>query len=839
MQVALGTQLITHDLRLDSILTGDADASVTRLPEPANIKAFAGDRRALGLALRPLETFPVVAMEMPFHAAVFDASTCQQWDAMEAACKDGYRLEGEGDTDLTRIHLKLGQEQLGSEWLPWEALVGVPQKEVVAVLALQASFLMISDGYGWIAAVLLMEGGDLLASTAFVNEGSGQLRFRSMVFSSSLRVKSWEELQRLRPDFAAAMAAPASARWGQREAEEAEEAAVKSLGPLRIASPDIGVSGHWTCGIVLRDWRQKLGEEDPFNPRYTGLEGWPAKIFTRHLGKMPPDFLAALRAANDEAERWNQVVNEVDQMCGDPEMPFKGRGGRGKGKNRAVSCKQPFSTAVQELRTRLSGSPKFDRAVAALEDLASPDSQSYNLGTLAVAAMEFFEVDLLFGPGQREVMYDTWAAAQASQAAKTAAICGGVFLQMSPFMWPRFNAYMNPAGRCFSFDQAANGYVRGECCASAALKPYAEKVDNQLLVVDAPVLGTLVGWRMTNNGRSAGLAAPSGPAEQEAIADCVRHAGISPLDVDAMECHAAGSLLSDGVEVASTLSVLRGMEGGDREMLTVSSAKPNVGVQQEACAMTSFLKVLYNISYANQAPAIHLKQLNPHIELGEAAVNFNNEAMAYRDSRVFNGFGTRGLGGTNINMLCWFSADGSRVPVVKPKMERASFSYWPAGGGMLESDLKASEGYFIIGTWTNWRTPEEMVRQKDGSFTTTVTLGEDCVEAFQILLDGEKDKVLHPERPNALPGSRLQGPTMGYYLHGQNLNWVIDGREVTLPAVEDAISSILPSSSVKQKLRSSQDALAHARDQGQPGDQYEVKLYISGKYRAVTWSKIT
>ncbi|CAK8995674.1 Hypothetical protein SCF082_LOCUS4461 [Durusdinium trenchii] len=45
----------------------------------------------------------------------------------------------------------------------------------------------------------------------------------------------------------------------------------------------------------------------------------------------------------------------------------------------------------------------------------------------------------------------------------------------------------------------------------------------------------MVGWRMTNNGRSAGLHAPSGPAEQEAIADAIRHAGISPLDLDAME----------------------------------------------------------------------------------------------------------------------------------------------------------------------------------------------------------------------------------------------------------------------------------------------------------------
>ncbi|CAL1159145.1 unnamed protein product, partial [Cladocopium goreaui] len=243
----------------------------------------------------------------------------------------------------------------------------------------------------------------------------------------------------------------------------------------------------------------------------------------------------------------------------------------------------------------------------------------------------------------------------------------------------------------------------------AALKPYAEKTKSgDLSVIEGPCIGTMVGWRMTNNGRSAGLHAPSGPAEQEAIADAIRHAGISPLDLDAMECHSAGHLLSDGVEVVSATTVCRGMEGGDREVLILGSIKTNVGIQQEACGITAFLKVLYNISYANNAPTIHLKQLNPHIELGDSAVCFNTEALAYKDSRAFHGCGTRGLGGTNINMICWYSADGSRVPIFKPKMERASFAYWPGGGGLLDSEYKASEGYFIVGSWSNWREPEEM-----------------------------------------------------------------------------------------------------------------------------------
>ena len=87
-QLAVGTTLITHDVQLDSVLTGDADASMTRLPEPANIQAFTGDRKALGLAMRPLEIFPIVAMELPPHALLFDASTWQQWDATGFLLKD-------------------------------------------------------------------------------------------------------------------------------------------------------------------------------------------------------------------------------------------------------------------------------------------------------------------------------------------------------------------------------------------------------------------------------------------------------------------------------------------------------------------------------------------------------------------------------------------------------------------------------------------------------------------------------------------------------------------------------------------------------------------------------
>ncbi|CAE7221089.1 ppsD [Symbiodinium pilosum] len=259
-----------------------------------------------------------------------------------------------------------------------------------------------------------------------------------------------------------------------------------------------------------------------------GLAGWPAKPFGMAM-KCPQDFREALQKAMSSQFLRRAAVDQVHRECGDIQQP----GSSGDGRRRPRCCQKPFAEALKRLSELLPDAPAFQAALSRLGELADPDSLSYDLHCLSEYAMNQFEMDEVFGTNKDEVMYDSWVAKQ--DEAKRAAICGGVFLQMSPFMWPRFNAYMNPKGRCFSFDQAANGYVRGECCASAALKPYAEKVDNQLIIADGPCLGTLVGWRMTNNGRSAGLAAPSGPAEQEAIADCVKHAGISPLDVDAME----------------------------------------------------------------------------------------------------------------------------------------------------------------------------------------------------------------------------------------------------------------------------------------------------------------
>eukprot|EP00959_Pyramimonas_sp_CCMP1952_P323708 6774904-Pyramimonas_sp.AAC.1 len=88
-----------------------------------------------------------------------------------------------------------------------------------------------------------------------------------------------------------------------------------------------------------------------------------------------------------------------------------------------------------------------------------------------------------------------------------------------------------PDGRCKTLDQAADGYVRSECCAALLLRRYFSTAprEAQLNVTgdqqtrheeDTSPLGEglwLLSAAVTQDGRSSSLTAPNGPAQQKTI----------------------------------------------------------------------------------------------------------------------------------------------------------------------------------------------------------------------------------------------------------------------------------------------------------------------------------
>ncbi|MGE5268924.1 MAG: polyketide synthase, partial [Thiohalocapsa sp.] len=105
----------------------------------------------------------------------------------------------------------------------------------------------------------------------------------------------------------------------------------------------------------------------------------------------------------------------------------------------------------------------------------------------------------------------------------TLALAGGVHLILSPLALVASTKLgaASPSGRCRPFDAAADGFVHAEGCGVVVLK----------LLSDAQrdgdgVRAVIRGSAVNQDGRSAGLTAPSGPAQEAVIRAALANAGM-------------------------------------------------------------------------------------------------------------------------------------------------------------------------------------------------------------------------------------------------------------------------------------------------------------------------
>merc|ERR1712137_759956 len=95
--------------------------------------------------------------------------------------------------------------------------------------------------------------------------------------------------------------------------------------------------------------------------------------------------------------------------------------------------------------------------------------------------------------------------------------------------------------------------------------------------------------------------------------------------------------------------------------------------------------------------------------------------------------------------------------------------------------------------WNNWGDPRSMFHDEAKEcYTYDLTLGKKGWESFQILLNGEWKKCLHPDRKDGCPYSKykLVGPND----EGDQKNWTV-GR--------------------------------HPLDRGSAGDRYQIRLFLT------------
>jgi acyl transferase domain-containing protein/acyl carrier protein len=227
------------------------------------------------------------------------------------------------------------------------------------------------------------------------------------------------------------------------------------------------------------------------------------------------------------------------------------------------------------------------------------------------------------------------------------ALAGAVNLILHPYMHIGFSKLqaISPDGRCKTFDASANGYVRGEGCAMIVLKRLedAERDGDR-------ILGIIKGTAINQDGKTNGLAAPNGKAQQAVIREALADANLSPNAVDYVETHGTGTILGDPIEVEA----LSALYGSNRETdLLLGSVKTNIGHLEPVAGMAGLSKILLSLEHERIPKNLHFSSPNPHIPWNSIPLHVVNEPVAWKknDAARVAGLSSFGFSGTNAHLI--------------------------------------------------------------------------------------------------------------------------------------------------------------------------------------------
>ncbi|MFD5778907.1 type I polyketide synthase [Streptomyces sp. NPDC126933] len=157
--------------------------------------------------------------------------------------------------------------------------------------------------------------------------------------------------------------------------------------------------------------------------------------------------------------------------------------------------------------------------------------------------------------------------------------------------------------RCKTFDDAGDGYVRGEGVAMIALK----RLDDARQAGDR-ILAVIRGSAVRQDGESAALMAPNGKAQALLMRAALKNAGLTAADIQYVEAHGTGTALGDPIEISGITEVFSGSHSAQNPVI-VGSVKTNIGHLESTAGMAGLIKTVLQLQDGTIYP--HLNYTTP------------------------------------------------------------------------------------------------------------------------------------------------------------------------------------------------------------------------------------
>ncbi len=170
---------------------------------------------------------------------------------------------------------------------------------------------------------------------------------------------------------------------------------------------------------------------------------------------------------------------------------------------------------------------------------------------------------------------------------------------------------LSPTGTCSPFDERGNGLVVGEGAGVLVLK----RTDDA--VRDGDRIYAVIRGIGVSNDVGGGLLAPSSDGQVRAMRAAYEQAGLSPPDVDLVECHATGTPLGDGVEFES-LRTLWGGEAWKPGQCVIGSVKSNIGHLLTAAGSAALIKTVLAMKEETLPPTANFRRATAALRMEDS-----------------------------------------------------------------------------------------------------------------------------------------------------------------------------------------------------------------------------
>ncbi|KAM0168080.1 hypothetical protein ACHAPF_011356 [Botrytis cinerea] len=227
-------------------------------------------------------------------------------------------------------------------------------------------------------------------------------------------------------------------------------------------------------------------------------------------------------------------------------------------------------------------------------------------------------------------------------------IVAGSNLFLSPDIAMSLNnqKFLSPDGRCWSFDEKANGYGRGEGFGVLIVKRLSDALEN-----NDTIRAVIRATGTNQDGRTPGIVQPSRSSQAQLIRDVYDKAGLDMSQTHYVEAHGTGTPVGDPIEAGAIADAFSHARSADSP-LYLGTIKSNIGHLEGTSGLASLIKSVLMLEHRMIPGIAGLENVNhsiaaehPHLKFPKNLIPWPSDGLCRLSINSF------GFGGTNAHVI--------------------------------------------------------------------------------------------------------------------------------------------------------------------------------------------